>query len=224
MSGIFQETGVEVAGERLLLLPERAALWEARETLLVADAHWGKAAAFRAGGLPVPEATTEDGLRRLDEIARRHRVRRLVYLGDFLHARSGRAEVTFRALRRWSEAHPEVEQLLVRGNHDRGAGDPPPELGVQVVDAPLLESPFALRHFPTAHPSAYTLAGHIHPAVRLVGRGRQRARLPCFWLGDRVMVLPSFGDFTGSGEITPTPGDRVLVPVDGRVLEIPALP
>jgi uncharacterized protein len=214
------EQEVELAGERLLLLPERAALWPARETLLVADPHWGKAAAFRAGGLPVPQGTTEHGLRRLDDVLARHPVHRIVYLGDYFHAREGRAAGTLARLRAWGDAHPDVEQLLVRGNHDRGAGDPPDELRVRCVEAPHLEGPFAFRHFPTPHPDLCVLAGHLHPAVRLVGRGRQRARLPCFWLRPGVAVLPSFGDFTGSAEIVAEAEDRVFVVAGDAVLPV----
>lgn len=49
---------IALHGERIDLLPERAAWWPAARTLFVADAHLGKAAVFRARGLPVPEATT----------------------------------------------------------------------------------------------------------------------------------------------------------------------
>ena len=40
----------------LTLLPERAVWREASRTLFVADVHIGKAAAFRAAGLPRPPA------------------------------------------------------------------------------------------------------------------------------------------------------------------------
>jgi hypothetical protein len=39
---------VQLAGEHLRLLPERAAYWVERETLLVADIHWGNAATMPA--------------------------------------------------------------------------------------------------------------------------------------------------------------------------------
>ena len=53
-TGLDRETVAEVAGERLVLLPEMAAYWERAGTLLVADPHFGKAAAFRAAGIPEP--------------------------------------------------------------------------------------------------------------------------------------------------------------------------
>jgi metallophosphoesterase superfamily enzyme len=110
--------------------------------------------------------------------------------------------------------------LLVRGNHDRGAGDPPAELGIRCVDPPLEEAPFVYLHHPEEQPGGYALAGHLHPAVRLAGAGRQRERLPCFLFGARVGILPAFGDFTGSAEARPAPGDRVFVVAGEEVVEV----
>ena len=63
---------ITVAGEALLLLPERAAYIERTRTLLIADAHFGKAAAFRAAGVLVPRGTTGGTLGRLDAVDVRH--------------------------------------------------------------------------------------------------------------------------------------------------------
>jgi hypothetical protein len=53
-----------------------------------------------------------------------------------------------------------------------------------------------------------------------VGPGRQRERLPCFWLTPELGVLPAFGAFTGSADISPAPGDRVFAATEHAVLEI----
>jgi metallophosphoesterase superfamily enzyme len=66
----------------------------------------------------------------------------------------------------------------------------------------------------------YALAGHIHPAVRLTERGGQSLRLPCFWFGARVGVLPAFGAFTGSARVRPRAGDQVFVVADGEVIGV----
>jgi DNA ligase-associated metallophosphoesterase len=210
----------EVRGERLVLLPERAVYWQRTGTLLVADTHFGKAAAFRAGGYPVPGGTTAANLARLDGALRRTGARRIVFLGDFLHARQGRAPATMERLVDWRRERSAVEMILVRGNHDRGAGDPPRELQIRCVEAPLLEPPFVLVHHPTKSADGYVLAGHVHPAVRLFGRGRQRERLPCFHFAAAGAVLPAFGDFTGVAEVSPAPGDRVFVIAGGEVVEV----
>lgn len=212
-----QDAVVDVAGEKMVLLPERAAYWPRRKTLLVADAHIGKAAAFRSGSIPVPHGTTREGLERLSLAVTRTGAMRVVFLGDLLHAKEGRAPETLRQLTAWHDARPEVALVLVRGNHDRGAGDPPTEAGITCVDAPLVEAPFALAHHPIPSASGYVIAGHIHPAALLAGAGRQRERLPCFWIRAHVMVLPAFGEFTGLADVAPAEGDDIHVVGGGGV-------
>ena len=219
MSG-RREAVVELFGQTLRLLPERAIYWEEQRALLVADAHFGKAATFRAGGIPVPGGTTAEGLHRLTRALEWTGAERIAFLGDFLHARAGRAPATLETLLGWRRRHPGLEMLLVRGNHDREAGDPPRELGMDCVDAPVVEGPFVLTHHPVRAPEGYGLAGHVHPAVRLSGPARERQRLPCFWFGPRGAVLPAFGEFTGAADVSPAPGDRIYVVAADAVLEI----
>ena len=209
-----------VRGETLVLLPEHAAFWPRASTLLVADAHVGKAATFRALGVPVPRGTTLDALGRLDAALARTRATRVLFLGDFLHAREGRSPETFAMLSAWRAARPALELVLVRGNHDRRAGDPPAELGIVCVDEPLVEPPFAFAHYPAASDAGYVVAGHLHPGARLAGPGGQRERLPCFWSGSDCLVLPAFGDFTGLADIAPAAGDRVAVVAGNAVVPI----
>jgi len=211
----------EVAGERVALLPERALYWPREHTLFVADAHFGKDAAFRAGGLPVPEGTNGEALAVLDALVARHRVERIVFLGDFLHARTARTPGTLSALADWRARHAPLRLVLVRGNHDRHAGDPPADLAIEAVAEPHALGPFAACHEPGVVPGAYALAGHLHPAFVIRGRARQSARLPCFVLGRKCGVLPAFGRFTGTMPVTPRPGDRVFVVADDNVLPVP---
>jgi DNA ligase-associated metallophosphoesterase len=213
---------ITIAGETLELCAERAAYWPRRRMLLVADPHFGKAASFRALGVHVPRGTTEGALARMDALVTRLEPERIEFLGDFLHAREGRNDETFRVLAEWRARHGGVAMRLVRGNHDKRAGDPPSDVGIECVDGPVLEPPFALAHHPTHVAGSYVLAGHVHPCAVLVGRGRQRERLPCFWLGEHTGVLPAFGDFTGCAEATPAEGDVVWVVADDEVVRFEA--
>ena len=211
---------IDVAGERLTLLAERAAWWARTRTLLVADPHFGKAATFRASAIPVPRGTTTNGLARLDAILARTDVRRVIFLGDYLHAREGRSPETLRVLAEWRLANPTLELVLVRGNHDRRAGDPPAEAGVRCVDAPMVEAPFVFAHHPVASEAGYVLAGHLHPGAVLTGRGRMRERVPCFWFARGVGVLPAFGEFTGLADVAAEPGDRVVAVAGESLVEV----
>jgi uncharacterized protein len=211
---------LELAGEPAVLYPERAVHLPQQDTLLVADVHWGKAAAFRADRVPVPRGTTTDDLERLDALLEVTKARTLIVLGDLLHARSSLAPETLLAIEAWRARHQALAITLVRGNHDAHAGDPPPSLGIACVDAPHAVGPFRLYHHPTDDPTGYALAGHVHPAVRLAGRGRQRLVLPCFAFGATSGVLPAFGSFTGAAVVEPPPGARCFVIADGAVMAV----
>src|SRR5262245_15294817 len=103
---------VSIAGETLTLLPEKAAYWAARETLFIADPHFGKAATFRLAGLFVPRGTTQLALRRIDTLLEQTGATRLVFLGDFLHHRRGRSEQVLSELAEWRGRHAGLHVLL----------------------------------------------------------------------------------------------------------------
>lgn len=209
------------AGTELRLSPERAAWWPETGTLLAADVHIGKAATFRALGVPVPAGTTAGTLDRLSATLEATGAARLVLLGDLLHAPQALEPAQREALARWRTRHAAVEMTLVRGNHDARAGRLPPGLGIEEVEEPYAAGPFALCHEPIdAADGRYVLAGHLHPAVRLAGRA-DAVRLPCYWFGRSRGVLPAFGEFTGALTVRPRPGDRVFAIAGDRVLALP---
>lgn len=212
---------VQVAGAPLVLLAERAAFLPAERALLIADAHIGKAMSFRKLGVPVPAGTTETTLALLDALVTRTGATRIVFLGDLLH--SAHARAPWRAVAAWRERHADLELVLVRGNHDRHAGDPPADWRVACVDEPLRIGPFALAHHPEPVDGAYVLAGHVHPAA-VVGTRSERLRLPCFHFGPQVGVLPAFGAFTGMHVLPRGPGDRVYVIADDTVRALHSAP
>jgi len=205
---------VEVAGERLLLLPEKAVFWPAQQMLIIADIHFGKAASFRAQGIPVPRGTTSENLQGLDALIDAHGARHVVFLGDFLHARAAHASSTQQAMLAWRERRRDLRLTLVRGNHDKHAGDPAATLGIELVDEPHMVGPFAFCHHPDLDlgegAGGYALAGHVHPAWVLATRF-DSLRLPCFVVGSERMILPSFGSFTGGHVVTREAGDAIFV-------------
>jgi len=241
---------VVVAGVALQLLADRAVWWPEAGTLFVADVHLGKAESFSALGVPVPRGPTAATLDRLSALIDLCAATRLVVLGDLLHARQAQAPATIGLLRQWRAKHARLRCLLVRGNHDDHAGDPPAELGIEMVTQGERLGPFSLCHLPFESdvlPSAdrsaapgegqsssqssnlrqvlaggYRLAGHLHPAVRLSGRGGASVRLPCFRVGESQMVLPAFGDFTGGATIVRIEGERIFAIAPPEVIEVPA--
>lgn len=211
---------IELAGEALTLFPERAIYWPRKKTLLVADTHWGKAATMRAASIPIPGGTTTADLARLSSLLGITGASRLVLLGDAIHARQGRAPRTLEAVADWRRLHGDLNVLLVRGNHDRHAGDPPGELEIECVNAPYSEAPFVFQHFPGPSPAGYALAGHLHPAIRLTGRGKQKASLVCFWFTPEFGVLPAFGSLTGAAFVERALRDQIFAIAGDEVVRV----
>lgn len=202
---------VDVAGEALDLLPQRAVHWGRARTVFAADPHFGKDAHFRSRGVPMPAGTTSADLERMSSVLATTEARRLVVLGDFLHDAGSRADETFEALRAWRERHAALEIVLVAGNHDARSGLPPDALRIAVVREPHVEVPFTWLHYPREIDRSFALAGHVHPGVELVPPRGRRVRAPIFWLREHVLVLPSFGGFTGLCIVEPRAGDRVFL-------------
>jgi DNA ligase-associated metallophosphoesterase len=220
----------------LVLRHDRTLHVPAARTLLIADVHLGKPATFREAGIAVPESVTDADLDRLYQALIDTRAERLIILGDLIHARAGRNAWTHERVRAWRVRCSSLAIDLVRGNHDRSAGDPPADWSIRVVDGPWLDTSGArslavhLAHEPpvaAASDSPPVLAGHIHPGVWL---GHQsagcklaggRVRASCFWFSEKLAVLPAFGSFTGCGRIAPGPGDRVFALGPNEVAEIP---
>ena len=191
-------------GEQLELCPDRTLYWERKRTLIAADIHLGKGALFNRMGIPLPDASVTD-LTRLSRAIVKTGAQRLLVLGDLVHGRTGFEA----ALAAWK---PEVELVLVACNHDRGTR---PQ-GFSVI-LQLDEVSLHFRHEPSIIPG--TICGHVHPKVRLTGRGDSLSAA-CFWLHSDQLVLPAFGSHTGGHWITPDVGDRIAVVGTQMVMEV----
>ena len=140
----------------------------------------------------------------------------LVMLGDYVDYGADPVWVVDFAQAREAEG-----AVLVRGNHDDRAGDPPPEAGIEVVEEPWLLGPFACCHHPQTHATHFVLAGHLHPVCQLSGPARDALRLPCFVSEPGQAVLPAFGAFTGGHALPAAPG-RCFHAIGGqRVWAVP---
>ena len=212
---------VELAGEQVWLLAQKAIYWPARKMLIIADIHFGKAAAFRALGVPVPRGTTTQNLLALDALLAAHACEEIVFLGDFLHARAAHAPATVAAMQAWRTRHPRLRLTVVRGNHDQHAGDPAAALDIRMADEPHTVGDLSFCHHPETAAPGHVLAGHVHPVFHLRA-GRGGLRLPCFLLGQVRSILPSFGAFTGGHAVQPAAGERVYVTADAAIFAMPA--
>lgn len=182
---------MSLAGERVVLLADRALYWPRRRRLVIADLHLGKGEVFRKFGISLPSGGTTEDLSRLSAALCASGAEELWILGDVVHGlipTSGWPDLW----EQWRAAHANIRVAAVPGNHDRELAQS--GLSIEVLPDQILEWPFVFQHTPDAHVDGHVLCGHVHPITTLPGL---RGRWPSFWLREGVTVLPAFSEFTG---------------------------
>jgi len=188
-------------GIALELCAERAVWWEHQKTIFVADLHIGRSAFGNQD-----EASIHHSLERLRILVEHHRATRIVFLGDMFHMKKNYNATVLRIVAAWREKLRNVIMLLVRGNHERVLGDPPPELAITCVDPGYSEEGLTFLHEPR-HSDTYTLCAHLHPNILVPSTRVAAEAVPCFVLGPSYLVLPAFDDLQ-PGRIIPHRDDE----------------
>ena len=200
--------------QHLYLLPDKAIYWKEEQALLIADPHIGKVTHFRKAGIAVPGQAAHENLWRLEQLIKCHDPKKIIFLGDLFHSEMNIEWLMFKEL---LHRYSSTRFLLVLGNHDI--------LHHESYSGSSLEAhlsielgPYFITHEPEEHLLLYNLSGHLHPGVRMVGKGRQSMRFPCFYFGQSNGILPAFGEFTGLHILQPKPDDEVFVITGNNVI------
>ena len=207
---------------RFWLLPEKAIYWQKKKILIIADLHIGKSGHFRKNGIPVPGDVNSSNIDKMNRLVQKVEPEHLVILGDLFHSRANKEWEQFQT---WRKKHLKLEVSLVIGNHDILPSSAYHSSHINLFKK-LTVGPFLMIHDLNQLPSDnntsdnYVLSGHIHPAVRLRGKGRQSLKLPCFYFGTNKGILPAFGQFTGTHVIEPRKGEKVYTIADSQILDM----
>jgi DNA ligase-associated metallophosphoesterase len=183
---------INVAGHRMRPLAAGALYWEDEDTLLVADLHLEKGAAFAALGMLLPPYDTRTTLERLAKVISAVDPLRVVALGDSFHRRHSAEQLAPDDLRFLLKLQHGREWFWICGNHDPHL---PPCIGGTIC-ATLTIRGVALRHEPSPAQPAREIAGHLHPVARIARRGAA-IRRRCFATDGHRLVMPAFGAYAG---------------------------
>ncbi len=229
-----RRVSVHVGGVRLLLDGSGAAFDPVAGRLFVADLHLGKGSTLRRAGIPIPEGTSRATMSRVSRAveAAGGEVREVWVLGDLVHAAAGLDATLVSEVSDWISGLPGARLHLVRGNHDRGAGELPSGWALEQHGDPHRIGGLGLAHIPP-DPGESTpadgglLAGHLHPMVR-PGQGRTRVpKTPAFigWGGPperpAVLVLPAQGRLVDGAVLRGRPGLHAWACAADAVVALP---
>lgn len=183
--------------------------------LLISDVHLGKVTHFRKYGAAVPQKAVQKNFELMTEAIEFFNPKTICFLGDLFHSSLNKEWELFE---QWV-AETEVEIILVAGNHDIISPLKYEGLNIQVVKE-ISADGFLLTHHPEEREGFFNFSGHIHPAIRLRGAGRQTLRLPCFFKSKHQMIVPAFGEFTGSHTLKPSKKNEVFAVTKEAVFQV----
>jgi DNA ligase-associated metallophosphoesterase len=200
------------------LLPEKAVWISEWKVLLISDLHFGKASHFRKSGIPISEKVHDQDYQMLASLISKYSPRQVYFLGDLFHS-SWNEE--WEKLLSFLGLFPTTSFHLVIGNHDILPTAKYQDSLLKIHTQPITLGDLLLSHEPTPPPEGFlTICGHIHPGILLKGRAKQRVRIPCFHYSGNILVLPSFGNFTGLALINGQKNDLIWGIAEDRLIPI----
>ncbi len=209
-----------IQDNQFLITAHRSLFWENEKALILSDLHLGKSGHFRKSGIAIPQTVLMEDMQRLMAQIQFYKPEKLIIVGDLFHSEANKEHALFL---KWRADFELLPVHLVLGNHD-------------ILQKSWYEEANIILHYGSfsigeitfihdikdcdVHSNNYCISGHIHPAIRLTGSGRQALQLACFYFGKKYAVLPAFGKFTGTFVINPAKDEAVFALVNNAVMRI----
>ncbi len=204
-----------ILGNTFTLHPCGVVYWEEKDLLLIADVHLGKVSHFRKYGSAVPQQAILANFKQLDKAVNAFKPSVICFLGDLFHSY---LNGEWKLFEDWVRSRPE-KILLVAGNHDILSPGLYQTLNI-AIHPEIVLGRFLLTHHPEEREGFFNFSGHIHPGIKLSGKGRQILKLSCFFKSENQLILPAFGTFTGNYYLKPKEGNAVFAITKNEVIQV----
>lgn len=193
----YHRMQVELLGAALICDPSGALFLPDYAALVVSDLHLEKGSSFARRGQLLPPYDTAATLDMLARIIERYQPKTVISLGDGFHdVRASERLPALYAIKLKSMMERR-DWVWITGNHDP---ERPANLPGESVEE-LALGPLIFRHEPKRaggrDGGRGEIAGHLHPAARIVKYG-QSVRRPCFVSDGQRLIMPAFGAYTGA--------------------------
>lgn len=188
---------LKFAGQQLTLDASGALWWAKQRMLVVSDMHLEKSTFLGQHGSMLAPYDTHDTLLRLEQLISQYQPEELVLLGDSFHDRQAWQRLDADLRTRILKLHERVARISwIEGNHDVGLEQ---HFLPGFIDAREVEG-IRLSHQDIRAGMPH-IVGHYHPKTR-VAIARQRVRSACFISNHNLLLMPSFGSYTGGLDIS----------------------
>lgn len=177
-----------------ILHPLKYVFWPLESALILSDLHVGKSAHFRKNGIPIPSCTQTKDFQNLHNAFLHYQPKKLIIVGDLIHAGHNTDVDEFKSL---LSNHPQMEVILVKGNHDRLSHSKLSELGIHSIYDQYTLNGIVFTHEMIPDLDQYQISGHFHVGVEIQLPTKNKIRLPAFYISEKNLLLPAFCSFTG---------------------------
>ena len=178
-------------GEELLLDCSGAMYMPQYKTLIFSDLHFEKGSYFAARGNPIPVYDTLETIQRMEQIIARYVPERVICLGDSFHDYKAELRIDPADKNRLDDLCNNIKEWVwILGNHDKHFPQNLPGITAANQKIGSLYFSHEYENIPLS------VIGHYHPKLRISLHGH-RISGPCFINDANLLIMPSFGAFTG---------------------------
>jgi DNA ligase-associated metallophosphoesterase len=206
---------IKIEGISTHLLPEKALFFAEDQTMVVGDVHLGKATHFRKSGIALPYSPEND-LLRLQQLLNKTKCKRIIFLGDLFHSSYNAEWDEFILFR---QRFPEINFHLIIGNHDVLNKQIYHDAGIEISPELILNDKILLTH-DEENTTLFNIHGHVHPGIKIRGKGRQSIVLPSYVLYKKRMIIPAFGKLTGKYILNAGDAEELYVVSESKVWKL----
>ncbi len=187
---------IQFAGQHLHLDASGCLYWPKEKALIVSDLHLEKGSSFLKMGRFAPPYDSCETLERLKKIIKSYNVEILILLGDTLHDPNGFERLNEDCRQIFDELCETYKVIWIIGNHEKGFVPPKVVPFIEYKKETLI-----FRHEAEHDSDAGEISGHFHPCATLNHKGK-KIRQRCFIEDGKRMMLPAFGSYTGSLDVS----------------------
>lgn len=188
---------VDFVRNRIILDASGTLFWPAYDLLVFSDLHFEKGSFLSQFANPLPRLDTQKTLKNMQNVLTLYQPNWVICLGDSFH--DGNA-ISRMDLCNVEELNSMVNSVLnwqwILGNHD-------PEIPKQIAgqsSVNLTVNNLLLVHEPEEkikeRQVEAQIIGHFHPKMRVKKMGHTMSG-KCFVVGNEVLLMPAFGQYTG---------------------------
>ena len=164
--------------------------WEKYNTAIVSDLHLEKGSSFAETGQFLPPYDSEETLSKLFKILKSFQSEKLILLGDTFHDEEAKGRLSHYSQNLFYKIIDQFNPIFIKGNHDHKLKFK----SLRIYDK------FEMSKIQFLHKAVKNLkpqiSGHYHPNISINIAGK-KITTKCLIHNENIMILPSFGYFTG---------------------------